>query len=79
MGKNSIKAVVNGTTKRTIGLDLGDQYSYFCLLDEAGEKVEWGRVKTSGEALEKRFGGEEVARMVVEAGTHSPWVSRACR
>jgi transposase len=76
MGKNSIKAVVNGTTKRTIGLDLGDQYSYFCLLDEAGEKVEWGRVKTSGEALEKRFGGEEVARMVVEAGTHSPWVSR---
>ena len=57
MVKNSIKAVVNGTTKRTIGLDLGDQYSYFCLLDEAGEKVEWGRVKTSGEALEKRFGG----------------------
>lgn len=76
MEKHSIKASGSGTTKKTIGLDLGDQYSYFCMLDEAGEKVEWGRVKTSGEALEKRFGGEERARVVVEAGTHSPWVSR---
>ncbi len=76
MAKNTTKAAVGETRKRTMGLDLGDQYSYYYTLDAAGENVESGRVKTSREGLEKRFGGEEAARVVIEAGTHSPWVSR---
>jgi transposase len=63
-------------SKMTIGLDLGDRYSYFYTLDPAGENIESGRVQTTRSALEKRFRSCETARVVIEAGTHSPWVSR---
>jgi len=62
--------------KMTIGLDLGDRHSYFYSLDSAGENLESGRVQTTRSALEKRFRSCEAARVVIEAGTHSPWVSR---
>lgn len=76
MAKNTTKAAVRETGKPTTGLDLGDRYSCYYTLDAAGENVESGRVKTNREGLEKRFGGQEAARVVIEAGTHSPWVSR---
>jgi transposase len=60
----------------TIGLDLGDRYSRFCNLDEGGTIVDEGKVATTAPALERLFGGRERARIVLEAGTHSPWVSR---
>lgn len=62
--------------KFTIGLDLGDKYCHFYTLDSQGEFVEEGRIKTSPEALKERFSSVEPARVVLEAGTHSPWVSR---
>jgi transposase len=64
------------TSKMTTGIDLGDRYSYFYTLDAAGENTESGRVQTTKSALEKRFRNGEAARVVIEAGTHSPWVSR---
>jgi transposase len=76
MQKNSKKGRETGKGKMTIGLDLGDQHGYYYMLEEGGENVESGRVKTSREGLEKRFRGWEAARVVIEAGTHSPWVSR---
>jgi transposase len=58
-------------------LDLGDKYSYLCLIDqESGEVVEEGRLRTTPEALRRRFGSEQPMRIAIEAGTHSPWVSR---
>ncbi len=60
----------------TVGLDLGDRYSRICMLDTAGRVVEEGRVKTTPEMLGRRFDGEQRARVVMEVGTHSPWVSR---
>ena len=61
----------------TAGLDLGDKYSYLCLLDtEGGEVIEEGRVRTTPEALRRRFASERPLRVAIEAGTHSPWVSR---
>jgi transposase len=63
-------------SKMTMGLDLGDRYSHFYTLDPAGENIESGRVQTTRSALEKRFRSGERARVVIEAGTHSPWVSR---
>src|SRR5215204_1019445 len=66
-----------GQPKITAGLDLGDKYSYLCLIDqESGEVVEEGRLRTTPEALRRRFGSEQPMRIAVEAGTHSPWVSR---
>jgi transposase len=61
----------------TAGLDLGDRYSYLCLLDtDGGEVIEEGRVCTTPEALRRRFASEPPMRIAIEAGTHSPWVSR---
>jgi transposase len=61
----------------TAGLDLGDRYSYLCLLDtDGGEVIEEGRVRTTPEALRRRFASEPPMRIAIETGTHSPWVSR---
>jgi transposase len=63
--------------KMTAGLDLGDKYSYLCLLDdESGEVIEEGRLRTTPEAFERRFGSEQPLKIAIEIGTHSPWVSR---
>jgi transposase len=71
---------VNGNKERprlTAGLDLGDKYSYLCLLDtDGGEVIEEGRVRTTPEALRRRFSSEQPMRIAIEAGTHSPWASR---
>lgn len=61
---------------RTMGLDLGDQQSDYCVVDERGEVVERGRVKTTPEGMEKKLKGVGAERIVLEVGTHSPWVSR---
>jgi transposase len=61
----------------TAGLDIGDKYSYLCLIDtESGEVVEEGRLRTNPKAFRRRFASEQPMRIAIEAGTHSPWVSR---
>lgn len=60
----------------TVGLDLGDRYSQFCLLDEDGMVVEEGRLRTTVDALQRYFAARPPMRIVIEVGTHSPWVSR---
>ncbi len=64
--------------KMTAGLDLGDKYSYLCLVDtQSGEVIEEGRLRTNPETFKRRFASEQPLRIAIEAGTHSPWVSRA--
>jgi transposase len=67
-----------GQPKMTAGLDLGDKYSHLCLIDiESGEIMEESRLRTNPEALRRRFSSEQQPlRIAIEAGTHSPWVSR---
>jgi transposase len=66
--------------KMTAGLDLGDKYGYLCLIDTAsGEVMEEGRLRTTPEALRRRFASERPMRVAIEAGTHSPWVSRVLK
>jgi transposase len=63
--------------KMTAGLDLGDKYSYLCLIDTlSGEVIEEGRLRTTPEAFRRRFASEQPMRIAIEAGTHSLWVSR---
>lgn len=59
-----------------VGLDLGDRFSWFCVLDKDGEVVEEGRVQTTEAALRRWFGARPPARVALEVGTHSPWISR---
>ena len=60
----------------TIGLDLGDRSSAYCVLNEAGEIVLEHKVATTPEAMKQVFGSMPRCRIAMETGTHSPWVSR---
>src|SRR6202790_4457003 len=62
--------------KRTIGLDLGDRNSWYCVVDEAGQIQLEQRVRTSAKALQEVFGTMPRSRIALEIGTHSPWISR---
>ncbi len=62
---------------RTIGLDLGDRFTEGRVLDGSGEVVEAFRVRTTEPALSARLASFPPCRVVLEVGTHSPWVSRA--
>jgi len=60
----------------TIGLDLGDRRHRFCVLDERGQVKEEGTLGNSRgylSELSERYRG---ALVVMEAGCHSPWISR---
>lgn len=60
----------------TMGLDLGDQYTFFYVVDGEGEFVEEGRIRTTPYGMTRFFEKREPARVAMEVGTHSPWVSR---
>lgn len=62
--------------KITIGLDLGDRKSHTCELDAGAQVVRREVVPTTRSAVETYFAGRERCRVVMEAGTHSPWISR---
>lgn len=62
--------------EQTVGLDVGDRWSHVCELDEgSGEIVEEGRVRTTADALARRFAGPR-KRVVLEVGCQSPWINR---
>jgi transposase len=63
----------------TIGMDLGDKNSCYCVLDSGGVIVEESRVGTTKASISKTFGSIPRCRVAIEVGTHSPWVSRLLR
>ena len=62
--------------KLTIGLDLGDRFSYYCILNGAGEVLLEHKLPTTPQAMKQVFGGMPRSRIALETGAHSPWVSR---
>jgi transposase len=63
----------------TIGMDLGDKTSRYCVLDNHGEMVREDGVATTKKGMAQAFGAMRRCRIAVEVGTHSPWVSRLLR
>ncbi len=62
-------------TTLTIGMDLGDRKSHVCVLDAGGQVVEESQIATKPKALRARFEGLAPARIALEVGGHSAWVS----
>lgn len=60
----------------TIGLDLGDRTSQVYGIDAAGACVLERSIATSPAGL-RCFAAQPACRVVLEVGTHSPWVTRA--
>src|SRR4029077_13012002 len=60
----------------TVGLDLGDRNSWYCVLDEFGQIQREQRMRTNAAGLREVFGAMPHSRIALEIGTHSPWISR---
>ena len=64
------------TKNLTVGLDLGDHHHHACVLDEAGEILAEEVIVNTREVLTAFCARYPGATVVMETGTHSPWVSR---
>ena len=60
----------------TIGMDLGDRWSFYSVLDESGGVLLEDKLATTPEAMKQTFAMIPRSRIALETGTHSPWVSR---
>lgn len=60
----------------TVGLDVGDQRSRVLVMDAAGAAMHEENLRTTTAALQRFFSRYPGARVALEVGTHSPWISR---
>jgi len=60
----------------TVGIDLGDKESHYCILNQGGDTISRGKVATTKSGLRSVFAGMPQSRLALEVGTHSPWTSR---
>src|SRR5579859_7436193 len=58
----------------TVGVDLGDQWSNYCILGLGGETLREGQFPMSRQEVGEFFQGLAISRVVIEVGTHSAWV-----
>lgn len=70
---NRITVEIDG--RNCIGLDVGDRWSVFHVEDALGEELEVGKVKTTPKAIRDVFEPMDPARVALEVGSHSPWLS----
>lgn len=70
------QATKNGPGSITIRMGLGDKTSRYYMLEGNGEVTQEGGVTTSKKGMTQMFGAMRRCRIAMEAGTHSPWVSR---
>lgn len=79
MSKTVVKQNVGSKAKSgdslTIGIDLGDRWGHYCVLDAEGEVVEEGRLRMTRSAFTAHFSGPR-ARVAIETGAHSAWISQ---
>lgn len=60
----------------TIGMDLGDKNNVVCVLDDTGKTILSRTLENNKESLNGFFVQYKGAAVAIEAGTHSPWISR---
>ncbi|HEY7302997.1 MAG TPA: IS110 family transposase [Bryobacteraceae bacterium] len=60
----------------TIGLDLGDKSTSYCVLNTEGNVAAQGKITTTPAAFQSQFEGIARCRVALEVGTHSRWASR---
>src|SRR5262245_60276982 len=67
-------ALVPNRDRLTVGVDLGDQWSNYCILGLEGETLAEGQLRTTQEDVAALFQALAAARVIFEVGTHSAWV-----
>lgn len=71
--KDRITIEIDG--RNCIGLDVGDRKSVYHVSDPRGEEIARGKVETTPWAIDDVFRAMRPARIALEVGTHSPWIS----
>jgi len=66
----------NMKRSNTVGMDMGDKKNQICILDHDGNVCSTDSVANTAKAIRKKFGAMQPSVVAIEAGTHSPWVSR---
>jgi hypothetical protein len=61
----------------TVGVDLGDRWSHYCILGLEGETLSEGQLRTTQVDVTEFFAALTPARVVIEVGTHSAWVQES--
>jgi hypothetical protein len=72
--KEERDAVRPNLDRLTVGVDLGDQWSNYCILGLGGETLGEGQFRTRRQEVGEFFQGLAISRVVIEVGTHSAWV-----
>ena len=58
----------------TVGVDLGDQWSHYCILGLEKETLAEGQLRTTQQDVAEFFRALNAARVAMEVGRHSAWV-----
>lgn len=67
---------MSNAPKVTIGMDVGDRYSHVVVLDDSGTVLLRDQIATTERAVRAWFKRYIGARVALEVGRHSPWLSR---
>lgn len=60
----------------TIGMDLGDKFHIAVVFDGEGNELETAKITNTKISVGRFFKRYAYAKVAMEAGTHSPWISR---
>jgi len=63
----------------TVGLDVGDRRTHFCTIDGDRRVLSRGSLPTTKGGLDEALRPYRGAKLVLEAGSQSPWMSRVLR
>ena len=61
--------------RETVGIDLGDKISRYCIVDQDGEVLEKGDFRNQASSIQKHF-GDRPRRIALEASAQSAWIRR---
>jgi transposase len=73
--KNWIRKMA-ASQRLTVGIDLGDRTSRYCILNAEGDPISEGSLPTTKGGFDSLLGKMPSSRVALEVGTHSSWVSR---
>ena len=63
------------TFPRTIGMDLGNRSTSYCIVDSSGDHIREAELKTTTESMGEFLSSEPPSRVVIEASGPSRWVA----
>lgn len=72
-----VSTTLRGMETDFIGLDLSDKTGTYVVISAEGEVIQEGKLRLTQAGLSKVFAARPPARIAIEVGAHSPWVSRA--